>query len=171
MTRKKKFGMLVVLLASLAFSTWEIIDYFPERIQESEELKTLRSYISEPSEDKIEYLRGTAQNHIVTVTVYNPTEAQCDSSPLITADGSHIDLNKLMSGQIRWCAVSRELREKYPYGSEIIVWIDGEPVRYEVHDTMAPRWTNRIDLLEGTRTTGKWENILISSNLELERKI
>lgn len=37
----------------------------------------------------------------VTVTCYQPVESQCDSDPLITADGSKIDLKKLKNGEIK----------------------------------------------------------------------
>ena len=42
-------------------------------------------------------------------TTYNAEVNQCDSDPLTTADGSRIDLDKLANGQLRWCALSRDL--------------------------------------------------------------
>ena len=87
----------------------------------------------------------------VTVTQYNPVVAQCDEDPLVTADNSRIDLRKLERGQIRWVAVSRDLLDKYSYGNTIKLTvtkgnrrING---RYVVHDTMNPRFTNRVDIL------------------------
>ena len=54
----------------------------------------------------------------VTVTVYNPVMEQCDSTPLITADNSEIDLKKLKQGKLKWVAVSRDLLKsgKSKYG-------------------------------------------------------
>ena len=43
----------------------------------------------------------------VKVTCYQPVEAQCDSDPLTTADGSKIDLHKLKKGDVKWCAISQ----------------------------------------------------------------
>lgn len=87
----------------------------------------------------------------VTVTQYNPVVDQCDEDPLVTADNSTIDLKKLKRGQLRWVAVSRDLLETYKYGDVIeLKTISGSSRingRYIVHDTMNPRFTNRIDIL------------------------
>ena len=85
----------------------------------------------------------------VTVTFYNPVTSQCDDDPLITADGSEIDLEKLNRGELRWCAVSRDLLQVYRYGDEI--WIDSENPEIRgwwiIKDTMNIRKKNHIDLL------------------------
>ena len=85
----------------------------------------------------------------ITVTFYNPTTGQCDSDPLITADGSEINLKKLENGELRWCAVSRDLLQVYRYGDEI--WIDSENPEIRgwwiIKDTMNIRKKNHIDLL------------------------
>jgi hypothetical protein len=104
--------------------------------------------------------------HVVTVTRYNPVESQCDSDPLVTADNSKIDLEKLNSGDLRWVAVSRDLRDKFEYGDVIRIIstdtsISGE---YEVHDTMHPRFKNCVDILTtGGQPLGlgKWRNVSI----------
>jgi len=87
----------------------------------------------------------------VTVTQYNPVVSQCDEDPLITADNSKIDLDKLRQGKIRWVAVSRDLLDKYNYGNTIeLTVVKGNRRingRYIVHDTMNPRFTNRVDIL------------------------
>ncbi len=85
----------------------------------------------------------------VTVTFYNPTKKQCGNTPLITADGSRIDLDKLRQGKLRWCAVSRDLLQVYTYGDEI--WIESENPKirgyWVVRDTMASWKKNSVDLL------------------------
>lgn len=43
----------------------------------------------------------------VTLTTYNAVASQCDDSPLVTADGTKIDMKKLKKGTIKYCAVSR----------------------------------------------------------------
>ena len=55
-----------------------------------------------------------------------------------------IDLEKLESGGLHWCAVSRELRDKYPYGTAI--WIEDYGL-YFVHDCTAARIKNTVDIL------------------------
>ena len=87
----------------------------------------------------------------VTVTQYNPVVDQCDEDPLVTADNSTIDLKKLKKGQLRWVAVSRDLLGTYKYGDVIELKTTSGSTRingrYIVHDTMNPRFTNRIDIL------------------------
>lgn len=86
----------------------------------------------------------------VMVTFYNPEPSQCSGNPLITADGSRINLQKLKNREIRWVAVSRDLLKKHPFGSKIYIEIKDRPDLtgvYEVHDTTAPRHRNLIDIL------------------------
>ena len=44
----------------------------------------------------------------VTLTCYQPVKSQCNNQPLVTADGSKINLHHLKRGRIKWCAVSRD---------------------------------------------------------------
>ena len=81
----------------------------------------------------------------VTITTYNAVRSQCDSSPLITADGTKIDHRKVKSGQQRIVAISRDLLYAIPLGS--IIDIEGYG-RYEVRDTMNSRFKHRIDILQ-----------------------
>ena len=76
-----------------------------------------------------------------TITYYQPTKEQCGSNPLVTADGSRIDLAKLERGEIKWCAVSPDLYKK---GGRI--WIDGMGV-YEIHDKTSARHRAWVDIL------------------------
>ena len=77
----------------------------------------------------------------ITITYYQPTTAQCGSNPLVTADGSRIDLSRLERGELRWCAVSPDL---YVKGGKI--WIDGMGV-YEIHDKTSSRHRAWVDIL------------------------
>ena len=81
----------------------------------------------------------------VTITTYNAVRSQCDSSPLITADGTKIDYRKLKSGEQKIVAISRDLLYAIPLGS--IIDIEGYG-RYEVRDTMNSRFKHRIDILQ-----------------------
>ena len=65
----------------------------------------------------------------VTLTTYNAVKSQCDDTPLITADGTKIDLKKLKSGKLKYAAVSRDLLWCIPLGS--IIHIEGHGY-YEV---------------------------------------
>lgn len=81
----------------------------------------------------------------VTLTTYNAVASQCDDSPLITADGTKIDINKLKRGKIKYCAVSRDLLRYIPLGS--VIHIEGHGY-YEVRDTMNKRFNHYIDILQ-----------------------
>ena len=82
----------------------------------------------------------------VKVTCYQPVEAQCDSDPLITADGSKIDLHKLKKGDVKWCAISRDLLWLFPKDKPKRVHIEGYGI-YEVRDVMNKRFNHRVDIL------------------------
>lgn len=81
----------------------------------------------------------------VTITTYNAVRSQCDRSPLITADGTKIDQNKLNSGEQKIVAISRDLLYAIPLGS--IIDIEGYG-KYEVRDTMNSRFNHSIDILQ-----------------------
>ena len=80
------------------------------------------------------------------VTVYQPMKSQTDDSPLITADGSRIDLGKLKRKEIRWGAISRDLLWLFPKGKPKRILIDGMGV-YEARDTMNERFDHCVDIL------------------------
>ena len=81
----------------------------------------------------------------VTITTYNAVRSQCDRSPLITADGTKIDHNKLKSGEQKIVAISRDLLYAIPLGS--LIYVEGHGY-YEVRDTMNSRFKHRIDILQ-----------------------
>ena len=104
----------------------------------------------------------------VCVTVYNPVQEQCDSTPLITADNSEIDLAKLKKGKLKWVAVSRDLLKsgKVKYGGKVKIKCKQDSSisgTYYVHDTMHPKWKKHIDILahQDVRTTGMYEEVEI----------
>jgi len=97
----------------------------------------------------------------VTVTTYNPTKAQCDDTPNITADGTKFKTWKASS--YRYVALSRDLLSRwggpFEYGDYIIIEGTGERDGvYQVRDTMNPKWTNRVDILT-TNSRFKYNNI------------
>ena len=95
----------------------------------------------------------------VTITTYNAVRSQCDSSPLITADGTKIDHRKLNSGEQKIVAISRDLLYAIPLGS--IIDIEGYG-KYKVRDTMNSRFNHSIDILQhSSKKNFKKNNIKI----------
>lgn len=94
-----------------------------------------------------------------TATIYNVDPKQCNGNHLETADGSIIDPQKVENGTIKWVAVSRDMLKEFKYGDRIEI-ISEDPLIagiYEIHDTMAKRFTKRIDILMPRKIkTGKW---------------
>ena len=97
----------------------------------------------------------------VTVTTYNPTKEQCDSTPNITADGTKI--KPWRATDYRYVALSRDLIARwggpFEYGDYIVIEGTGKwDGIYHVRDTMNPKWTNRVDILT-TNSRFKYNNI------------
>ena len=87
-----------------------------------------------------------AQITHVTLTYYQPIKEQCNSEPLVTADGSKINLHHLKQGKIKWCAISRDLLWLFPKNRPKRIYIDGFGT-YQVRDIMNKRWNHRVDIL------------------------
>ena len=103
------------------------------------------------------------QSFDVTVTTYNPTRNQTDSTPNETADGTIIKPWK--ATEYRYVALSRDLIARwggpFEYGDYIVIegtdkW-DGV---YQVRDTMNRKWTNRVDILT-TNSKFKYDNVVM----------
>ena len=97
----------------------------------------------------------------VTVTTYNPTRAQTDSTPNELADGTKI--KPWRATDYRYVALSRDLIARwggpFEYGDYIVIeGTDGWDGIYQVRDTMNPKWTNRVDILT-TNSRFKYNNI------------
>ena len=97
----------------------------------------------------------------VTVTTYNPTRRQTDSTPNITADGTKIKTWK--ATEYRYVALSRDLLSRwggpFEYGDYIVIEGTGKwDGVYQVRDTMNPKWTNRVDILT-TNSRFRYDNI------------
>ena len=92
----------------------------------------------------------------VTVTMYNPSPEQTDSTPNQTADGTII--NPERASEYRYVALSRDLIARwggpFNYGDYVMLkGTDEYDGIYQVRDTMAPKFINRVDILrtEGSR--------------------
>ncbi len=99
-------------------------------------------------EKKIEEYENN--KHQVVVTMYHPVADQTDDTPNITADGSVIKISK--ASEYRYVAVSRNMLVRHggflKYGDYVWVNAGKKSGVYQVRDTMARRWINRIDILE-----------------------
>ena len=141
------FCALCMFLLSLYFdnvmdSTWEENSYLRNKVSQLENGTNVISFK-------------------VTVTTYNPTKAQCDDTPNITADGTKFKTWKASS--YRYVALSRDLLSRwggpFEYGDYIIIEGTGDRDGvYQVRDTMNPKWTNRVDILT-TNSRFKYNNI------------
>ena len=103
------------------------------------------------------------QEFDVTVTTYNPTRSQTDSTPNQTADGTIIKPWK--ATQYRYVALSRDLIARwggpFEYGDYVVIeGTDGWDGVYQVRDTMNPKWTNRVDILT-TNSRFKYDNVVM----------
>ena len=90
----------------------------------------------------------------VTLTCYQPVKSQCNNQPLVTADGSKINLHHLKRGRIKWCAVSRDLLYLFPKNKPKRVHIEGFGV-YEVSDVTNKRFKHRVDILVHPKNSKK----------------
>ena len=147
----------LVALIPMLFLTW----WFDGMMDEHwDERQRLQKHINSLEKD----CGYTGANRIafkVTVTTYNPTRAQCDDTPNITADGTRFHTWKASS--YRYVALSRDLLSRwggpFNYGDYIVIEGTGDRDGvYQVRDTMNPKWTNRVDILT-TNSRFKYNNI------------
>ena len=104
---------------------------------------------------------------IVTATMYRPLKQETDDTPNITADGTVIDVYSAHT--YRYVALSRDLLSRwggpFSYGDYIVIEGAGDHSGvYQVKDTMAARWTKRVDFLMSiTHKPFKYDNVVIRS--------
>ena len=132
------------------------------------ENRMLQEKVWNLTDENNEMLYSNRIMYRVTVTTYNPTRAQTDSTPNITADGTRINPRK--ATQYRYVALSRDLLSRwggrFEYGDYIVIeGTDGRDGIYQVRDTMNPRWTNRVDILT-TNSRFKYDNIVMYKYVE-----
>jgi 3D (Asp-Asp-Asp) domain-containing protein len=154
MVRRQLVGLFILFLT-----------FIPVRLSYSKTNFPLTSKFSFPKSLKQQL---PVFSHRVAASVYFPDEAQTDSQPLITADGSQIDREKVKTH--RWIAVSRNLLKRWggklQYGDTLQVAgisaeLDGI---YIIRDTMNRRLKNTIDILVGRTDNiyGHWKNVQIT---------
>lgn len=132
-----KVSLSVIILLSTSFMH---IDRSDEIDRLTSQLEKANKRANSLSSDKYLFVIGTK---------YNSDPAQCWGDHTITADNSKIDLRKLAKHELKWVAISRDLRKHFNFGDTIIVEggipkLNGEWV---VKDLMNKRYTSRIDFL------------------------
>jgi hypothetical protein len=160
----KKIIVSILVLISLALKPLEATSTKVDTVYTVDHAHTI-NYISRKF-----YVQTGTRAVLDALTVYNPTEKQCDRTPLVTACNSKIDKIKLGKQEIRWMALSRNLLKrwngKFHYGDTEMVnagdaSIDGFWI---IKDTMHKRYKNYGDLLfhDNVRSHGKWRNVEIT---------
>ena len=153
---KENFSLFLCILPALII-TYHASNLLDERHEEimslNKQVWELQNSCDSQYTNKISYK--------VTVTTYNPTLEQCDSTPNITADGTTI--KPWRATDYRFVALSRDLLSRwggpFEYGDYIVIeGTDDRDGIYQVRDTMNPKWTNRVDILT-TNSKFKYNNI------------
>lgn len=88
-------------------------------------------------------------NTRVTVTAYNATAGQTDSTPTIAACGSIYAKSATRYGPI--AAISPNLASRFPCGSRIQVFYNNRWHSHTAWDRTSSRYRNRVDILVRTR--------------------
>lgn len=115
--------------------------------------------------DEFEYVAPSLSFDSISCTVYNafdPNQGWGDGS--ITASGKKIDPLKLKNGEIKYIAISHDLREYFSFGDSVWVDIPNSTLSgvYYIEDLMHKRWHRKIDLLTYDLKLGKWNNVTIT---------
>jgi 3D (Asp-Asp-Asp) domain-containing protein len=165
---------LTILLIFVLTKNKEIRQYKINEQQQLEFLDTLQIEI-----DSLKFEIQNLLNKIdsipspipVKATMYHPVEAQCDNTPLITADGSRIC--PINVSDWNWIAVSQDLLKKnggiFDYGDQVYVKGTHKDGVYTIRDCMNKRKKNQIDILESIGTSQyKYDQIEIFNLNDLD---
>ena len=155
---KENLSILLYVLPAL------IVTYHASNLIDEvwEENRTLKEQVCE-LQNNCDNQYTNKISYKVTVTTYNPTRSQTDSTPNELADGTKI--KPWRATDYRYVALSRDLIARwggpFEYGDYIVIeGTDGWDGIYQVRDTMNPKWTNRVDILT-TNSRFKYNNIIM----------
>jgi len=160
---------LTILLLFVLTKNKEIRQYKINEQKQSEFLDTLQIEIDSLKfeiKNLLDKLDSIPTPINVKATMYHPVEAQCDDTPLITADGSKIDPYNV--SEWNWIAVSQHMltRNGGPLNYGDTVYVFGTKHKdgmYIVKDCMHRRKTNQIDFLESLGTPQyRYDNVVIA---------
>ena len=148
---------LTILLVFVLTKNKEIRQYKINEQKQLEFLDTLQLELDSlrfEIKDLLERIDSIPTPIPVKATMYHPVEAQCDDTPLITADGSR--LCPINVSEWNWIAVSQDLLKKnggiFNYGDQVYVKGTHKDGIYTIHDCMNKRKTFQIDFLENIGT-------------------
>tara|TARA_A100001515_G_scaffold107930_1_gene88763 strand:+ start:451 stop:975 length:525 start_codon:yes stop_codon:yes gene_type:complete len=150
-------GTTIVVTVLVGFITTKFMETYKEIY--TIEISKLRNEIKEFRQ----YQADKLHPHVVDVTMYQPVYPQTDRTPHITADGTRFNTGQ--ASRYRFVALSRNLLARwggpFQYGDYIV--IKGTPNKdgiYQVRDTMNPKFTNVVDILESTNVRPyKYNNV------------
>ena len=165
---------LTILLIFVLTKNKEIRQLKIQEQEQSEFLDTLQIEIDSLKfeiKNLLDKLDSIPKPIPVKATMYHPVEAQCDDTPLITADGSRIC--PINVSDWNWIAVSQDLLKKnggiFEYGDQVYVKGTHKDGVYTIHDCMNKRKTNQIDILESIGTSQyKYDEIEIYALNDLD---
>ena len=165
---------LTILLVFVLTKNKEIRQLKIQEQEQSEFLDTLQIEIDSLKfeiKNLLDKLDSIPKPIPVKATMYHPVEAQCDDTPLITADGSRIC--PINVSDWNWIAVSQDLLKKnggiFNYGDQVYVKGTHKDGVYTIHDCMNKRKTNQIDILESIGTSQyKYDEIEIYALNDLD---
>jgi 3D (Asp-Asp-Asp) domain-containing protein len=165
---------LTILLVFVLTKNKEIRQYKINEQKQLEFLDTLQLELDSlrfEIKDLLERIDSIPTPIPVKATMYHPVEAQCDDTPLITADGSRIC--PINVSDWNWIAVSQDLLKKnggvFDYGDQVYVKGTHKDGIYTIHDCMNKRKTNQIDILESIGTSQyKYDQIEIYALNDLD---
>jgi len=161
-------AIYALLISSLGYISISLVclDYMEDYQQRIDQMWEDNSDLRE------QLARLTYFETTVTATMYQATKYQTDDTPTITADGTIID--PAVADRYRYVALSRDLLSRwggpFDYGDYII--IEGAGIHngvWQVRDTMAARWTKRIDFLMSVHDRPfKYEQVTIRSHKQID---
>ena len=144
---------VLLLVCITSFSFGRIITVQKQLQQISVKIDSLQTQLNTPQIDTL---------YQVQATCYHAVAEQCDADYLCTASGLTINSTNTAYDH-RYLAVSRDLLNTFPYGTEVIV--SGTKIYdgvWRVADTMNKRFTNRIDFLVNPNMfVHKWNKVYL----------
>ena len=145
--------LLLVLVQSKEIKRLEFID--EDRIESLDTIQIEMDSLKNEVKRLLNIIDSIPAPINVKATMYHPVEAQCDDTPLITADGSRIC--PINVSDWNWIAVSQDLLKKnggiFNYGDKVYIKGTHKDGVYTIRDCMNKRKRNQIDILESIGTS------------------